>query len=169
MQTSTFENFPWWMITISNAVSLAVYALGLFLLFHLGTLWGLLFAAYCLGLEWRLLSQSCRSCYYYGKRCGFGKGRVCSWFLTKRPQQPFSSKKISWLDIVPDFLVSLIPAAAGVAMLIHDFTWGLLLAVAALVSLGTVGTGFVRGQIVCKYCKQRELGCPAEQLFSKTK
>jgi hypothetical protein len=27
----------------------------------------------------------------------------------------------------------------------------------------------VRGQLACKYCKQRELGCPAEQLFSKTK
>jgi hypothetical protein len=27
----------------------------------------------------------------------------------------------------------------------------------------------IRGSIACKYCKQRELGCPAEQMFAKKK
>ena len=49
------------------------------------------------------------------------------------------------------------------------FSWVLLLAIGALVLLGSVGTGFIRGQLACKYCRQRELGCPAEQLFNKTK
>jgi hypothetical protein len=27
----------------------------------------------------------------------------------------------------------------------------------------------VRGHIACKYCKQREIGCPAQRLFDRTK
>jgi hypothetical protein len=32
-----------------------------------------------------------------------------------------------------------------------------------------IGNGLVRGSLACKYCKQREIGCPAEQLFNKKK
>lgn len=152
-----------------NAVGLATYAIGLYLMARLGIVWGLLYAAYCIWMEWRVLSGSCRNCYYFGKRCAFGKGRVSSWLFTKCTEQTLSTKRISWRDVVPDFMVSLIPLVAGIAVLIRSFSWTVLLLIATLVSLGSVGTGLVRGQLACKYCKQRELGCPAEQLFSKTK
>lgn len=157
------------MVASCNAVGLAIYAIGLYLMFRLGIVWGALYVAYCVWMEWRVLSGSCRSCYYYGKRCGFGKGRLCSWLLTKRAKEGLSTKQISWRNVVPDFLVSLIPLSVGIVLLIRAFSWHVLLLVLILVFLGSVGTGFVRGQIACKYCKQRELGCPAEQLFSKTK
>jgi hypothetical protein len=66
-------------------------------------------------------------------------------------------------------MVSLIPLGVGITMLIRSFSWLLLLPMVTLGFLGSAGTGLVRGQIACKYCRQRELGCPAEQLFSKTK
>ena len=66
-------------------------------------------------------------------------------------------------------MVTLIPLAAGIAMLIQDFSWLVLFLIVTLIFLGSVGAGFVRGQLACKYCKQRELGCPAERLFGKTK
>jgi len=169
MKTSSFENFPWWMVAICNAVGLAIYAIGLYLMARLGIVWGVLYAVYCVWVEWRILSRSCRYCYYYGKRCGFGKGRVCSWFFTKGSEQTWCTKRISWRDVVPDFMVSLIPLGVGIATLIRSFSWLVLLLIVILVFLGSVGTGLVRGQLACKYCKQRELGCPAEQLFSKTK
>ena len=169
MKTSSFENFPWWMVAITNAVGLAIYAIGLALMTRLGVVWGVLYALYCIGMEWRVLSGSCRHCYYFGKQCGFGKGRISALFFTRGAELTLSAKRISWLDIVPDFLVTLIPLAAGIAMLLKSFSWLLLLLVVILAFLGSVGTGFVRGQLACKYCKQRELGCPAEQLFSATK
>ncbi|MEN6426361.1 MAG: hypothetical protein ABFE13_13440 [Phycisphaerales bacterium] len=169
METSSFEQFPWWMVVTCNAVGVAIYAIGLCLMFRLRIVWGVLYLAYCLWMEWRLLSGSCRSCYYYGKRCGFGKGRLCSWLLTRRAKEDSSKKPITWRDVAPDFLVSLIPLVVGIVLLIRDFSWPVLALVLILVLLGSVGTGFVRGQIACRYCKQRELGCPAEQLFSKTK
>jgi hypothetical protein len=157
------------MVLICNAVGLAIYTIGLFLMVRLGIVWGVLYAAYCVWVEWRVLSGSCRSCYYFGKRCGFGKGRLCSWFFTKKTEQSLSAKRISWREVVPDFMVSLIPLGVGVTILIRSFSWLVLLLIVTLAFLGSVGTGLMRGQIACRYCKQRELGCPAEQLFSKTK
>jgi len=167
LDSRSFENFPWWMVVISNTVGLAIYAIGLYLMARLGIVWGVLYAAYCVWMEWRVITQSCRGCYYYGKRCGFGKGIVSSWFFTKGTGQALFTKRITWLDIVPDFMVSLIPLGAGIAMLIRSFSWLVLFLIVTLVFFGSVGTGLVRGQLACKYCKQRELGCPAEQLFSK--
>ena len=169
METPTFENYPWGMVLICNTLNVAIYAIGLCLMAGLGIVWALLYAAYCLWVEWRVLSGSCRSCYYFGKRCGFGKGRLCAWIFTKDEAHGFSDRQILWLDIVPDFMVTLIPLSVGISMLIRRFTWLVLVLVVALAALGSVGTGLVRGQLACKYCRQRELGCPAERLFSKTK
>ena len=169
MKSISFENFPWWMVVLSNANGLAIYAIGFYLMARLGALWGMLYAAYCIWMGWRLLSGSCRYCYYFGKRCGFGKGRVCSWFFAKGTEQTFSAKQISWRDIAPDFLVSLIPLGVGIPMLIRSFSWLALLSIITLAFLGSMGTGLVRGQLACKYCKQRELDCAAEQLFNKAK
>jgi hypothetical protein len=167
METACFENYPWWMVLICNTLSLAIYAIGIFLMAGLGIVWAVLYAAYCLWMEWRVLSGSCRSCYYYGKRCAFGKGRLCALIFAKQEAQGFSTKPISWLDIVPDFMVTLIPLGVGIATLIRRFSWLVLALVIALAALGSVCTGLVRGQLACKYCRQRELGCPAERLFSK--
>lgn len=169
MKTSAFENYPWWIVLACNVVGLGIYAIGFSLMFRLGVAWGAFYAVYCVWMEWRLLSGSCRSCYYFGKRCGFGRGRLCSWFFRKRPEQTPCAKQLSWRDVVPDFLVSLVPLGVGVALLIRGFSWLVLLLVAILALLASAGTGFVRGQLACRRCKQRELGCPAEQLFNKTK
>ncbi len=171
MQTasSTFEDFPWRMIAICSGVTVIIYCIGFYLMARPGIAWGLLYAAYCVWMEWRVLSKSCPNCYYYGKRCAFGRGVVSSWFFSRGPEEAFCSKKISWRDIIPDFMVSLVPAAVGIIMLISHFVWAALLAVILLLLLGSAGSGFVRGQIACKYCRQREIGCPAEQLFSKAK
>jgi hypothetical protein len=35
-----------------------------------------------------------------------------------------------------------------------------------LVFLSLAGNAIIRGSFACKYCRQREIGCPAEKLFS---
>jgi hypothetical protein len=109
------------------------------------------------------------NCYYYGKTCAFGKGRISSVFFKKGDANKFCKKQMTWKDIVPDFIVSLIPAIIGVILLIKNFNWALLSLVLILFILTFVGNGIIRSQLACKYCKQREIGCPAEQLFNKKK
>jgi hypothetical protein len=74
---------------------------------------------------------------------------------------------MSWKDVIPDLLVSIIPILIGIVLLIIEFDFKLLFAAIILIALTTIGNAFVRGNLTCRYCKQRELGCPAEKLFSK--
>jgi hypothetical protein len=45
----------------------------------------------------------------------------------------------------------------------------LLILVILLILLAFPVNGFLRGSVACKYCKQRKIGCPAEQLLNKKK
>jgi hypothetical protein len=67
--------------------------------------------------------------------------------------------------MLPDFLVFLVPAVSGIILLVISFEWQLLALVAALFILSFSGNALIRGSFACKYCKQREIGCPAEKLF----
>jgi hypothetical protein len=118
-------------------------------------------------LEFKLIKGHCVGCYYYGKTCAFGKGKICSMFFKKGDPSQFCKKQMSWKDILPDFFVSLIPILAGIIILITGFNWLVLLAVIALFILTFAGNAIIRTQLACKFCKQREIGCPAEKLFNK--
>jgi hypothetical protein len=112
-------------------------------------------------------SLSCVSCYYYGKTCAFGRGRVCCALFRKGNPEEFTGMSIRWYDLLPDFLVFIVPIVVGLWLLMVHFDVILLAVIILLFVLGTFGNGMVRGQFTCKYCKQRELRCPAEKLFAK--
>jgi hypothetical protein len=163
----SYENFPFWIPILSWGLSLTIYALGIFIFYRLGILFAVLYLVYCLWLEWRVLCGSCRHCYYFGKTCGLGRGKICALFFKKGDPGKFIEKEISWKDLLPDFLVLILPLAGGIIVLIKDFNWLILSMMVILIVLSTSGNAMVRSSLACKYCKQREIGCPAERLFNK--
>jgi len=165
--TKTYENFPVWIVLSSNLLSLGIYALGFYILSGIGLLASFLFLIYVLALEIRIISKHCVSCYYWGKTCGFGKGRLSALFFKKGDISRFCAKEMTWKDMIPDILVSLVPFVAGIVLLIIRFNFLLLIALVLLFALTSAGNGFVRGSLTCKFCKQRNLGCPADKLFNK--
>jgi len=168
-QQKCFDNYPIWIVIISNLVSLSIYFIGGFLIYQIGVLWLALYILCILILEYRLLSRHCVDCYYYGKTCSFGRGRLSSLFFKRGKPVRFIQNKITWKAIIPDFLVSIIPIVIGIIVLIINFNWLILSLMVLLFILGFFGSGMVRSQLACKYCKQRELGCPAQKLFEKNK
>ncbi len=168
-ESKYYEEYPLWIILFSNVVSLVIYAIGAFVIYRIGLIWLVLYILYIALLEMRLLRKSCVNCYYYGKNCAFGRGKLSCLFFKKGHSAEFSKQQITWKDILPDFMVSLVPLVAGIVLLVMDFRWVLLSLLLALLLLTFVGNGFIRGSLACKYCKQREIGCPAERLFSKNK
>ncbi len=164
---SKYENYPFWMVFLANLLSLSIYAIGILIFARFGTVWMLLYLAYCIYFEIRLLHSSCVNCYYYGKSCGFGKGRVCALFFRRGDPAKFNKRKITWRDLIPDFLVTLFPLVGGVILLIGHFDWLILLALAAIWILTTSGNSFVRGSLACRNCIQKDLGCPAAQMFDQ--
>lgn len=165
----TYDSFPIWIVILSNTVSILIYISGLILILQLGWIAGVLYLVYILAFEYRLLSRHCVGCYYWGKTCGFGKGRLSSLFFKKDDPSTFCNNKLSWKDLIPDVLISLVPLVIGIIFMIVKFEFIILFAAIVLIVLTTFGNGFIRGQLTCKFCKQRELGCPAEELFSKGK
>ncbi len=163
----SFENFPSWIVMVSVLFSLAVYTFGFLIIFRLGLLFALLYLLYVLFLEYRLIKNHCTKCYYWGKACGFGKGRLSSWFFKKGEISEFYTCDMTWKDMIPDMLVSFIPVIVGIVLLIMKFEITLLVYILLLVILTTSGNGFIRGNLTCRYCKQRKLGCPADKLFNK--
>lgn len=165
--TLTYEKYPAWIVLVSGLFSLLVYLLGAFLMLNLGWIAFGVYLVYILFLEYRLLSKHCVNCYYWGKICGFGKGRISSWFFRKGEISKFCAKEFTWKNMIPDLLVSLIPFIIGIVFLFIAFNVIELIAVLLLLGLSSAGNSFIRGSLTCKYCKQRELGCLAEKLFSK--
>jgi len=162
-----FENYPFWIVFFSNLVSIAIYLIGAFIICKIGLFWLILYLIFIVILEFKLIRSHCIDCYYYGKTCAFGKGRICSIFFKKGNINKFCKKQMTWKDIIPDFMVSLIPAVIGIIFLIKSFNWILLSLVLILLLLTFVGNGIIRGKLACKYCKQRKIGCPAQRLFEK--
>ena len=163
------ENYPATTVIASNLVSFLIYGIGVYILYQSGLIWVIGYILFILLLEFRLMRGHCVDCYYYGRICAFGKGRLSSLFFPKGRPEQFSQMKITWKDIVPDFLVFIVPMLAGIVLLLREFTWTVLMLVIALFLLGFLGNALVRGQLACRYCKQREIGCPAAQLFDTTK
>lgn len=163
------EQYPVATVIVSNLLSLLIYGMGAYIFFRLGIIWAVAYVVYILFLEFRLISGHCRDCYYYGKTCAFGKGRLSSLFFRKGDPEKFIAMKITGKDIVPDFLAFIVPVLAGILLLVQDFSFTILLLVIALLLLGFPGNALVRGQLACRYCRQRDIGCPARQLFDQAK
>jgi len=163
----SYENYPTGTVILSGIFSLTLYTLGFLIILKLGLVFSLFYLLYVFILEYRLIKYHCTKCYYWGKTCGFGKGRLSSWFFRKGNPSEFCTKKLTWKDMIPDMLVSLVPVIIGIILLILEFNIILLSALLLLILLTTMGNSFIRGSLTCKYCKQRELGCPADALFNE--
>ncbi len=165
--TKTHDNFPAWIILLSNIVSILIYVSGFIILQRLGWIAAGFYLIFILALEYRLISKHCVNCYYWGKFCGFGKGKLSSLFFKKGDPAKFCEKEMSWKDMIPDLLISLVPLLCGIVLMIIKFDLIVLISLIVLLALTTLGNSSIRGHLTCKFCKQRESGCPAERLFSK--
>ena len=166
-QAKAYESYPAWIILASNIMSLPIYLAGAYIIYQAAGLWVLLYLAFIGYLELRLLKGHCVDCYYYGKGCAFGKGRLCSLLFKKGRPERFAKIKLTWKSLALDFMVSLIPMVVGAGLLLFSFSWIIMGLVILLFVLSFPGNAFVRGSLACNHCKQRELGCPAEKLFQK--
>jgi hypothetical protein len=163
----TYENFPFSMVLVAVLVNVSIYALGVAILSGFGNIVAALYLLYCLGVEIHVMKMSCVDCYYYGKWCAFGRGKVAPLLFKQGDPKRFTSKCMSWKELLPDIFVLLIPLVGGIALLIQGFSWIMAMMLVALLALSFGGNYIVRSRIACKYCRQRELGCPAEQFFGK--
>ncbi len=161
-----YEQHPLGVVVAANAVALATYAAALAILARLAMPLAVLGILYCVWLEYRVLAGSCAGCYYYGRRCAFGKGKLAPRIVERADAAAFASRTATWSDLAPELALTLFPLLSGIALLAARFDWTLAGLLAALVLLSTAGNAMIRGRFACRHCKQREIGCPAQKLFA---
>ncbi|OFX89946.1 MAG: hypothetical protein A2W99_08715 [Bacteroidetes bacterium GWF2_33_16] len=162
-----YDNYPFWIVLLSNLHSLLMYGLGFLVMLKLGLIPAIGYIVFVLILEIRIIKNHCVDCYYWGKICGFGKGKISALFFRKGDISKFCLHEMTWKNMIPDMLVSVTPIIAGVILLCIDFDIKYLIFIILIIALTTFGNGFIRGKLTCKFCKQREIGCSADKLFNK--
>jgi hypothetical protein len=163
-----YDDYPLWMIAMSNALSLSIYVVGLYILAQLGIIFALFYLLYFIILEINLYRKSCVNCYYYGKLCGFGKGKMCASLFPRGDPTRFNERKLAWWNMLPDLLILILPLIGGIVSLFINFRWMILGAIIVITILALKGNEFIRRSFSCAHCKQRVLGWPAAQLFYQT-
>ena len=169
IKSNSYENFPAWIPFIAILISVIGYVIGAFILSGLGIIFSILYLFYCFGAELLVVIRSCKDCWYYGKICGLGKGKIAPLFVKKGTTKKFADRDISVVHMIPDFLVVILPLVGGAFLLILDFS---ILVLSLMVIFGVLffgGTAFIRGTFACRYCKQKDIGCPAFEIFNKKK
>jgi len=167
--TKSYENFPLWIPFIAILISVISYVIGAIILSGYGIIFSILYLFYCFGAELLVIIRSCKDCWYYGKICGLGKGKIAPLFVKKGDTKKFADRDISVIHMIPDFLVVILPLLGGAILLILDFS---ILVLSLMVILGVLffgGTAFIRGTFACNYCKQKDIGCSANEIFNKKK
>jgi hypothetical protein len=161
----TYESYPSRMVAASLLVTFTIYASGALVLSGFGPVMTLSYLLFILWSEVRVMRMSCVDCWYYGKRCAFGRGKVAALLFRKGDPARFAAKPITWVQLLPDMLVPLLPLVGGIVLLIRDFVLWRAALMVVLLAGAPYGNYFVRSSIACRFCKQRELGCPAEKFF----
>jgi len=166
-QPSAFENYPLSTNLITSIVTLLICAVGVYLLWQLGMIWGILFILYIIGLELFTFKHGCSCCYYYGKRCAFYRSKVAPLFFKKDDPQKFCQRKVTFWNLLPTVLASLIPVIVGVFLLIKSFSLLILILTLIPVINWFIVNPLIFGKLVCLHCKQGRICCPANDFFGK--
>ena len=160
-----YENYPMWIVIVSNLVFLSVYFAGIYILYLVHPLLALLLFIYLVYMETAVYREGCVSCYYYGKVCAFGRGKIAKTFLKKGDPKKFLEKDVSFKDFIPHSLPSLVPLVAGIYLLIKSFNWFILILTIWPLIVMFFGNPIIYGELACQSCKQAKIGCPVCKFF----
>ena len=161
MKEVIFENYPKRIIVLSNLAMLVGYAIGAIILAGFGILVAVAYLIFCPVLTIILMKDGCNYCYYYGKWCGDGKGKIVPLFFKKRYDRDFSKMKFSNWDVFLVFLPTILPVIGAIVLLLIDFSWIMLILLILCIVIGLVSIIVMHGAVICKNCKQGRIGCPA--------
>jgi hypothetical protein len=164
-----FENYPAWIVFCTNLSFLATYVAGAFVMFSLAPIWGFLFVVYVVALELNVYREGCTCCYYYGKACASGRGRIAPLIVRRTDPKLFCKRELKFKDFVPQLLSSLIPLVTGAYLLFVAFSWAILAAMLVPILVWFIGNPVVYGKLSCPHCRQGAKCCPALKFFSRKK
>lgn len=164
---SLYENYPWQTIVISISHQLAIYIIAGIIIFDFNLSLFFLYLFYLIVLEMTFYPRACVYCYYYGKWCFMGKGKVAALLFEKRNPQKFCERQADFKNMIPELLIVIVPIILGIVLLIQSFSWFISVLIILDIFLMTRGNSYVRGKLACPHCKQGQICCPVNKMFAE--
>ncbi|UCD02772.1 MAG: hypothetical protein JSV63_03240 [Candidatus Aenigmatarchaeota archaeon] len=165
-EPEAYESYPVRTLILYNVIFIINYAAGIYILSQLWIWLGLLFILYILFLEWIVYREGCSCCYYYGKRCFSGRGKLAPKFVKRDDPKKFCEKEVTAKNLMPQILALVFPVAGGAILLYLSFSWLIVGLMLIPVLIWFFGNPLIYGNIACPHCKQGRICCPANDFFS---
>lgn len=151
------ESYPKYIIVIRWIILLLAFALGIYILLELHHTLAILYIIYSvIALTLILPLSRCVSCFYYGKFCNTGWGKIAAYLFKKGDEARYVD---NYNYVIFLHLLWLIPLLAVFLQLVRGRNiWVLVIFVAYILVL--LVEKIVLKKLCCKRCHQREF-CPA--------
>lgn len=145
-------------IVISNIPSMLTYLLGIWILFHLGILIGILYIVFVLVELVLFMRFVCIYCPTYDSvHCPSGYGKVAAKLFKRGRVSEFRSMFNKFIPILS--LVWIIPIIGAILLLLNDFSFYYLGLLISFVIVGYVILPFFHRRFECRDCPNRQ-NCP---------
>ncbi|MFX0124475.1 MAG: hypothetical protein ACFFAE_12605 [Candidatus Hodarchaeota archaeon] len=166
IKENKLENYPFRIVCVSAILTIISYLLGTLVLYVLHPVLGILFLLLAVFTIIVSMKLRCTHCYYHGKFCNFGLGKLAAVLFKKGESTEFKNPKKFVPTAILSFGTMLLPIFAGIGLILFDFSLvnlGLLL---LYILFGILPNFFVRGNF-CNKCMQGQLGCPSYEQMIK--
>jgi len=148
-----YDNYPARLVALNILEVLAAVALGATIVARFGLGAALGCAALALLAVALSMAFGCTRCYYHGRVCGTGLGRIASLIFKKREEEEFGrsfSQTVSWTLVG---LVLVVPIAAALVALRDGVAFTQLLWLGAFLGL-VAAIVITHSRLVCSRCHQ---------------
>jgi hypothetical protein len=160
------ENYPFKIICVSATLTIISYFLGTLVFYVINPFLALVFLLLAISTIVVSMKLRCTHCYYFGKYCNFGLGKLTAKFFNKGDPDEFSSSNKVVPTAILSFGTMILPVIAGIGLIILDFSLVTLSLLLIYIVFGILPNFFVRGNF-CDKCVQGQLGCPTYKQMMK--
>lgn len=160
-EISYYERYPWQITAFCASLTFSSYAVGTLVFYFLYAPLAWAYLAVCTITLATSLKLRCTFCYYYGRRCAFGLGQIASRFFRQGDPAEFSRRTNLLPAAVLNFSVLFVPVVGAIVATAIDFSWVVPVLFFIYILVAVVPGFLLRSSVVCRACRQRELGCPA--------
>ncbi|MGB8658032.1 MAG: hypothetical protein WCE90_09660 [Candidatus Zixiibacteriota bacterium] len=151
------DAYPAWIVMVRWIILLMAFALGIYVLSDIREAWGVIYVGYALiALTLILPLSRCSNCFYHGKSCNTGWGKVAGYLFPKGDESKYVDHYSYAIFL---HFLWLVPLLASIFQLLRrrDVKALVILVVFLFVLLLEK---IVLRALACKRCHQREI-CPA--------
>jgi hypothetical protein len=152
-----YENYPKRIIVVRWIILLIAFALGIYFLIGLKEMLAIIYIIYTIMALTLILPLSrCVNCFYHGKFCNTGWGRIAAYLFKKGDESKYVEHYNYAIFL---HLLWLLPLLVGLLQLVRKRNIGILVILVIYVFVLFVEKVVLK-KLCCKRCHQREF-CPA--------